>query len=177
MIFTRSISKLQGELIKSEDNVANSDDNQRVRFNKRAINVYRRILKPIVPRVLLKKIVDNNIENNYKVGSIYGSTKEEYSVVPSNVDGHPSFTKDGRFMLTDTYADVEGYRHLVLLNCVTRKTYFLGKFYSNYNKVNWRTDLHPRFSIDEQFVSIDTNHFGKNQVVCLKIRWNLINEI
>ena len=43
-----------------------------------------------------------------------GKITEEIPRGLFNLDGHPSFTKNGRYMLTDTYEDEESYRHLYI---------------------------------------------------------------
>ena len=87
-------------------------------------------------------------------------------------DGHPSFTRDERFMLTDTYGDDESYRHLLLYDTRKDITYELGRFYSPINEKGYRCDLHPRFAFDETYVVIDSAHSGKHQNYILKIDWH-----
>lgn len=89
-------------------------------------------------------------------------------------DGHPSFTEDGRYMLTDTYADDQGYRFLLLYDTKRDKLLELGKFYSPFNNCDYRSDLHPRFSPDYNFVVIDSAHSGKHQMIVLRLDWGLI---
>lgn len=137
------------------------------------IKVYRSIVRPFVPKALVKKIP--------KPQSYYALTQDtqgiaaKYNPKPGNRDGHPGFTRDGRYMLTDTYADKEGYRHLLLYDTKEDVTYMLGKFKSVYNNCGWRTDLHPRFSPDEQNVIIDSNHNGTTSIIMFALNWELIS--
>ncbi len=87
-------------------------------------------------------------------------------------DGHPSWTRSGRFMLTDTYADDEGFRHLILYDAEQDQVHTLGRFGSPYNNSGYRCDLHPRFSPDEQLVIIDTAHNGRRQILVLEVDWS-----
>lgn len=89
-------------------------------------------------------------------------------------DGHPSFTKDGRYMLTDSYADKEGYRNLLLFDCENKKHLVLGRFYSPFNCCGYRADLHPRFSRDEKSVIIDSAHVGQHQIHMFTLNWDKI---
>jgi len=77
-------------------------------------------------------------------------------------DGHPSFSPDGSWMITDTYPDKSRQRHLLLYNLKAEKIIHLGRFYSPL-KFNWdtRVDLHPRWSPDGKMISIDSCHEGK----------------
>ena len=119
----------------------------------------------------------NNIfssNNNYAL-TVYQKEVIEYinpKIFPR--DGHPSFSKDQRFMLTDTYKDIKGYRQLLLYDLLCNNVIQLGLFYSTYNSCGWRADLHPRFSPDEQFVIIDSTHNGYHQMLVLKIDWEHI---
>lgn len=173
VIFTRRLSNLQHKLkqVSKETQLTVSFS---TRIKTGLIKLYRSILKPIIPKGLVSNVVSLN--SNYQLANVGGNRVGEININPGNFDGHPSFTKDGRFMLTDTYADGEDYRHLILFDTSNQNSYFLGKFFSTYNNVDWRTDLHPRFSFDENFVIIDSNHSGHNQVLILKMCWNRIHE-
>lgn len=127
---------------------------------------YRRTLKPFIKKETLNKAVGN---------SHYALSQDCYGIIEKinfgmlSRDGHPSFTNDGRFMLTDTYQDEESYRHLLLCDFEKKKSMELGSFFSTYNNCGWRADLHPRFSSDEKYVIIDSTHNGYHQMVILKI--------
>lgn len=86
-------------------------------------------------------------------------------------DGHPSWTRDGRYMLTDTYADEAGYRHLLLYDAATDRLHSAGRFFSPFNNCSYRCDLHPRFSHDERWIIIDTAHTGRHQMLVLDVDW------
>jgi hypothetical protein len=90
------------------------------------------------------------------------------------LDGHPSFTKDGRYMLTDTYEDAESNRHLLLYNLKTKRKFELGRFYSPFNSCDYRSDLHPRFDFQQNSIIIDTAHSGYHRIMVLDIDWSLI---
>lgn len=80
-------------------------------------------------------------------------------------DGHNTWTRDERYMLTDTYADNEGFRHLLLYDNENNEVTEIGKFYSPYNECGYRCDLHPRFDHSENLVIIDSAHNeGKRQM-------------
>jgi len=131
---------------------------------------YRKFMKPFMP-VKIARIAMNT-------GIFYTLTKDKAGIISKllpdqlNQDGHPGFTQNGRFMLTDTYADQEGYRHLLLCDLENDIITELGKFYSTYNNCGWRADLHPRFSPDENKVIIDSAHNGQHQMMVLEIKWD-----
>jgi hypothetical protein len=76
-------------------------------------------------------------------------------------DGHPSYSPDKRWIITDTYPDKARMRYLVLYDTYTDKTMILGKFFAPW-KFNgyYRCDLHPRWSPSGTKISIDSAHEG-----------------
>lgn len=84
-------------------------------------------------------------------------------------DGHPTWTRDGRYMLTDTYEDEFNMRKLMLFDAELGELKELGKFYSPYNRCGYRCDLHPRFDHQEEKVVIDTAHSGRRKMLVLDI--------
>jgi len=136
------------------------------------VRFYRKYLKKFVPGKMVSQIP--------KAKSFYALTLDQKEVIdklnpwPGSMDGHPSFTKNGQYMLSDTYADKEGYRNLLIYNLKTQKTYLLGRFYSHFNNCNWRADLHPRFSPDENKVVIDSTHDGYHRMMVLEMDWENI---
>jgi len=134
-------------------------------------SIYRKYLKKYLKKYLPK-------EKNTNI-SYYALTCDKLGIVDKikmypNIDGHPSFSKDKRFILTDTYADSDGYRNLLLYDTNKEKTYRLAKFFSPYNNVSWRADLHPRFSFDNQYIVVDSAHNGYHQIIVLKLFWDAI---
>ncbi len=77
-------------------------------------------------------------------------------------DGHPSFSPDRRFLLTDSYPDRGRQRHLLLYDLESNRLTELGRFLAPWNfEGARRCDLHPRWSPDGRAVSIDSAHRGK----------------
>jgi len=89
-------------------------------------------------------------------------------------DGHPSWTRNGRFMLTDTYADAAGYRHLLLYDTIEDRVHRLGRFFSPYNNSGFRCDLHPRLGPGERHIVLDTAHSDRRQMLVLEVEWDKI---
>tara|TARA_B110000003_G_scaffold263389_1_gene287016 strand:+ start:18134 stop:19420 length:1287 start_codon:yes stop_codon:yes gene_type:complete len=79
-------------------------------------------------------------------------------------DGHPSISPDGRWMLTDDYPDKAKFSRLYLYDLINKKKHILGMFHQpfKYQGEN-RIDLHPKWSKDGKFVSIDSGHRGKRE--------------
>ncbi len=95
-------------------------------------------------------------------------------------DGHPQFSPDGKWVVTDTYPDKDHYRALVLYNWATGKKIEVGKFYAlptgleknalpdgrveSWDISEMRADLHPRWNRDGTKICIDSIHEGGRQV-------------
>lgn len=76
-------------------------------------------------------------------------------------DGHPSFSPDCRWIITDSYPDRRRQRHLLLFDQQKEKVITLGRFLAPWKfEGEERTDLHPRWSPDGTKISIDSSHQG-----------------
>jgi Tol biopolymer transport system component len=86
-------------------------------------------------------------------------------------DGHPSYSPDGRWIVTDTYPDKGRERHLLLFDTQTETVLRLGRFFApwSFDGIN-RCDLHPRWSPDENYISIDSAHEGTRKSYIVDVR-------
>src|SRR5690606_31539634 len=76
-------------------------------------------------------------------------------------DGHPSFSPDREWVVTDTYPDRARMRHLLLFQMSTQRLVEVGAFFAPWRYDGpVRCDLHPRWSPDGQAISIDSAHEG-----------------
>jgi hypothetical protein len=86
-------------------------------------------------------------------------------------DGHPTFIRDGRLMITDTYPDWNfREQKLLLYNSSTDKKTILSRFYSPPNfEGELRCDLHPRSSLSSHLVCVDVVENNKRAIRVLDI--------
>jgi len=86
-------------------------------------------------------------------------------------DGHPSFSPDGKCILTDTYPDPDTHkRSLMLYGIIDDKKTEIGKFFSPPQLgEEIRCDLHPRWNRDGTKVCFDSFHDGSRQVYVVDI--------
>ncbi len=76
-------------------------------------------------------------------------------------DGHPSFSPDGQWIVTDTYPDRGRMRRLLLCRPAAGQVCEVGAFHSPWRYDGpTRCDLHPRWSADGLRISIDSSHEG-----------------
>jgi WD40 repeat protein len=91
-------------------------------------------------------------------------------------DGHPSFSPDGRWVVTDTYPDRGRNRHLLLFDRDRETLVPVGQFFAPLAFSGpERCDLHPRWSPDGRSLSIDSAHEGRRKSYILNLN-ELLNE-
>lgn len=90
------------------------------------------------------------------------------------IDGHPSFTLDGRYMITDSYPDKNGYQRLIVFDTRTRRGIIIAKFFAFYKGNPASCDLHPKLCKNGKYVVIDTAYDEKHHMLLLELDWNKI---
>lgn len=143
-------------------------------FSRMAVWMYRKCIKPFLSA---EKAANTTGNAYYALTEDQVAIKERWGTGLLSSDGHPSFTQDGRFMLTDTYADEQGYRNLMVYDSHEKKLVLLARLFSTINNCGWRADLHPRFSPDENKVVVDSSHNGYHQMVVFELNWAKIRQV
>lgn len=85
-------------------------------------------------------------------------------------DGHCTYMPDRQWLLTDSYPDGNGNRHLIVYNPSTDKLVELGAFYSQPWPTPMRCDLHPRWSRDGSQVCFDSSHEGPRRIYVVNVK-------
>lgn len=93
------------------------------------------------------------------------------------IDGHPSFTIDNRFLITDTYPDSKGYQHLIIFDIVKNKGIVVADFFAYYHKTPASCDLHPKLCINNNYIVVDTAYDNRHHMMVLKLNWEKIRKI
>ena len=80
-------------------------------------------------------------------------------------NGHCSYLPDKDWVLNDTYPAGKSYQELYLYHCPSNQKISLADFpaLSSYSG-EWRCDLHPRFSPDGRWVTVDSAHQDGRQI-------------
>jgi hypothetical protein len=151
---------------------------EKIRFNKYlekyVVSSIKKILKLLKPGIQQKLISTHyhviKLNNPHKLIKLDENNLTE--------DGHPQVSKNGKFLITDTYANKIGYQKLLLYDLIKNKTHIVGEFkVSNYLKnKNLKYDLHPRWNHNGNKISIDSSHDGSRQSYIIDIQ-ELINTI
>ena len=143
--------------------------------------VFRNIalgIKKKIPRSLIHQFIANNsFYQFYTVNSEGRYVLGDEWVKPYfDVDGHPSFTSDGKYMLTDSYPDQDNCRRYIVFNTENKKGLIIAKMPENSKSGNAACDLHPKLSQDNQFVAFDTTSAGKHSMILFRINWEEIKK-
>lgn len=89
-------------------------------------------------------------------------------------DGHPSYSPNGEWILTDTYPDDRNFQRVILYHTERNLRIDIGEFYSSPDYFSAhgaiRCDLHPRWNRDGTEICIDVNQDGKRQMYVMDVR-------
>lgn len=87
-------------------------------------------------------------------------------------DGHPTVTRNGSWLLSDSYPDKKGFQHLRLIDLERGIAHQLASFPATEQaQGSWRCDLHPRLSRDSALVCFDSAHCGERRLYVGRIQW------
>lgn len=147
-------------------------------------NFVKYILRPLLP--IYKEIIKgDSVHGNSKISKIISgdsyivfkdnsNKKQRIYNKNLNIDGHPSFSKTNQnLMLTDTYPTVKnGFKQKLLVydfqkdNVVYSNDLF---HHSEYAATGYRCDLHPKWSLDGNYISIDTLERGMRSMYIYEV--------
>lgn len=148
-------------------------------FRKLMLSKLRPVIKSIMPAGLIRKLRGPMQYYQYYEVNSDGqfALVNRFDNKHFDIDGHPSFTKDGCYMITDTYPDKRSWRHLFILNVKNGKSIRVAKFKENNHKNCAMCDLHPKLSVNNDFVMVDSTYTGRHSLSLFKINWNLVSEV
>jgi hypothetical protein len=119
--------------------------------------------------LLIYATKDNKEKGYFLINVETGFQSEIYKGMPEE-DGHPSYSPDKKFILTDIYPDASRNQSLFLYESSTGNLKTINSFYSPFSYFDdYRCDLHPRWSPDGQYVSVDTTYSGLRSLSIFKI--------
>ena len=133
-------------------------------------------IKKMIPKSWLQNALTNHSYYQYYAIGDDGkfALAEKWKKLYFNIDGHPSFSIDGDYFLTDSYEDSKGYRRYIIYNLKSGKGMIVAKLIENFQPGNIGCDLHPKLSRDNQYVIFDTTCTGKHSMMLYKINWQEI---
>ena len=94
----------------------------------------------------------------------YKRINHEYTLL----DGHPN-SINKKNLIVDTYPDKYHNRHLYTYNIKKKKLIKLGEFFSSIDLIeDKKCDLHPKYSLKQNYILFDTSHNGYRQVMLVR---------
>jgi len=85
-------------------------------------------------------------------------------------DGHPQFSPDGKYIITDTYPDRNRLQRLIRFSMRNNYREDLAILRSPFKyRGNVRCDLHPRWNRDGKAVCFDSSHTGKRALCIMNL--------
>lgn len=116
--------------------------------------------------------------NKKNVGNGYFLMKDktkEFKRIWENIsnDGHPSYSSDGQYVVTDSYPNKKRIQTLKIFT--ENEIFSIAKVFSPFKyDNNTRCDLHPRWSRNNNFISFDGSFDGNRRLYIINVS-NIIN--
>lgn len=134
-----------------------------------------RLAVKMIPRLepLVRRLRDSVFKNAYLSFTIGSNDCHVLSTALPTEDGHPNrhpYQQD--ILLTDTYPDTQGKRHLYIVNTNMKTCCHVCSVHSPEGETPSsadRCDMHPRWSPDGKSVSIDLIHADRRQIAVLDV--------
>lgn len=99
-------------------------------------------------------------EKGYMVANIESGKNFRLDGLPTE-DGHPTYSDNKKWVVTDTYPDNHRDQYLFLFNIEDKKLYKVDRLHSPFKYFNEnRCDLHPRWSKDNRYLLVDNTASG-----------------
>ena len=118
---------------------------------------------------LLIFATDPNNRKGYMELSLTDDSTNMIEGLPTE-DGHPSYSNNLHWILTDTYPSWKRYQYLFLFDTTTKELKVLDKLWSPFRYFNdERCDLHPRWSMDNQYICADNTQSGFRSLKIYKV--------
>ena len=172
-IYTVKIPKMQKELTGALKNAST---------NKLSFSTLKRMALSSIKKMMphrLKKILKGGTEyyQYYSANSdgLFELQRELKDPI-FNIDGHPSFTKDGKYMITDSYPDKNKFQRLMVYNISTNKGVIIGKFYAPLKGNPASCDLHPKLCRNNNYLVVDSAYTGKHRMIMFELNWDIIKK-
>lgn len=90
------------------------------------------------------------------------------------IDGHPSFTNDKQYMITDTYADEKCKQKLLIYNIINGCGVNASVLYNLYKGNPASCDLHPKLCRNNEYLVVDTAYDLNHHMIVFKINWDFV---
>ena len=108
--------------------------------------------------------------NHYYILHDKSGEREVMDKYLPDVDGHPSYSPDGKYIITDSYPNFKRKQRLYLYDVQAKSCKQIAEVYSSKPYIHdTRCDLHPRWKRDSSEICFDGAQGKYRQVYTLKI--------
>ena len=130
---------------------------------KKVLGVLRKLYPSVKQRLYGESLFLIDVVENAKRRRIGTGVLEQ--------DGHPMFSRDREWIITDTYPDKKRRQLLILYNLKSGIRYNINSFISpeRFSDGEFRCDLHPRWNRSNDQVCVDSAHQGRRQVYIIDV--------
>lgn len=136
-----------------------------------------RYVKKMIPQSVKRRI--SPVKQQYEVfeeqQGVFVHTKNYYEKL-FDIDGHPSFTADGKYMITDSYPDKDGFQRLIIYNTENNRGIQIGSFEASLSGTPASCDLHPKLCYGDKYIVVDTAYTKKHKMIVFEILWDQVKE-
>lgn len=109
--------------------------------------------------------------NGYTVFTDLTSERKLLSEKLPKVDGHPSVSPNGKWMITDSYPNHDRMAKMYLYNIINDEMKIIGRFYQPLRFVNEnRIDLHPKWNMQGNKVYFESGHNGERNLYSIDLQ-------
>ncbi|WP_320914067.1 hypothetical protein [Butyricimonas paravirosa] len=165
-----------GKIVSSYSKLGAINEIQTPSINQKCGMFFFKCIK-LLPKSIRKKFKGRiNYYQYYKLIDGKFSLVENWKKSFFDIDGHPSFTKDGRYMITDSYPDRKQYQRLIVFDSQTKKGLVLGKAFAALMNNPASCDLHPKLCLNNDFIVIDSAYDGKHHMLMFSLDWDKIKK-
>lgn len=139
-----------------------------------------KVIMSFVPEIIKKelRIMLKGQKQYYQYYSIDDkgvfSLKESYKCRAFDIDGHQSYTKDGRYMITDSYPDFKKFQRIIVYDKDKRKAMIIGRIFAALHQKPGSCDLHPKLCRNNDYLMVDSAFDGHHHMILFKINWKNI---
>ena len=163
--------------IRLSTNASNSADKKNVSL----ISKVKKYFSLVVPESMKKELRiairgQKSYYQYYVINNSIAVLDENIVIRDFDIDGHQSYTNNGRYMITDSYPDYNKYQRLIIYDKQHKKSLVIARIFAALDKKPGSCDLHPKLCYNNDYLMVDTAYNGEHHMILFKLKWELIDK-
>lgn len=139
----------------------------------------KKSLKSLIPEKIKKELyIAIKGQKSYYQYYIYQNGKftlnEIYKLRAFDIDGHQNYTRDGKYMIADSYPDLDQYQRIIVYDKQLHKAIIIGHIYAALHQKPGTCDLHPKLCNNNNYLMVDSAYDGSHHMILFQINWDVI---